>query len=452
MSLGNTVLGNEVKYVVEKPDPLGSYTYLIQIETPKGITKGLKLLNIDIVEDYANAFASVVTVEFFLGLGTYAKDIYPNREELKATLIRVNNHDMSDQRFETFKAILLTDANPTVDEKELQTVSKDVLDISSIVPVVLQLENVAIEQLRMISLGGVYRQCSVKDVLRNSLTTAIDQIDVDDDFTINGVDVYTSANEEVYEQIVIPHGTMLSDIPDYLQKKQFGVFSTGLGHFFMRDYWFVYPLYDTTRFNDSGHTLNISLVPKSLMAAVDRTYRTEGNTTMILCAGDRQTNNEVDKARSDKGEGTRFADASNLFTKWYDTESEENKAIANRGGNVTEVTMEDGQELTNARMSSTPITSNTFNAVSELAARKGTYFTCVWNYSNPDLLFPSQMARVKYMDGEVLRMFEGSLIGVMHHTELLGGKFTSSTYATSTSMTFFVERDLDLLDPLDEVF
>jgi len=446
MSYGNTPLAPEVEYVMRDPGPRGVYSYGLIIKAGDHITEEVKVMSRDTVENYANSYAPVVTLDVFMGAGLYSKVIYPNRENLEITLVRLDSANQRDIRTQTFRGILLSEKNPVVDESAVAKASQFTLDLSSMLPVSFQLESRAIEQLRMVTLGTTLRQTTMQNVIETALTTAIAQIDVKEEEKLLGVTMVGKPNDQVYGQIQIDHGTPLFNIPGILQKLQYGVYVGDIGHFFRDHQWYVYPIYDTEGFEESDLTLNITLLPTEYSGSLDRTYRVVGGTVMILATGERALNNSAEKKKINEGEGTRFADADLLFSPgWLDTESQPNKAIAARSAGFTEIVMQGEQRAnTNAPMSSRPISSNKYAELSKIASRKGMFFSCEWRNSNADLLRPGMNARVKYLEGDLVRMFEGRLVGSQTLDRLMGKGVAATQFGSSTMMSFYVERDLDM--------
>ena len=446
MSYGNTPLAPEVEYVMRDPGPRGVYSYGLIIKAGEQITEEVKVMSIDTVENYANSYAPVITLDVFMGAGLYSKVIYPNREQLEITVIRTNNADAREIQTQTFRGILLSEKNPVVDESAVAKASQFTLDLSSMLPVSFQLESRAIEQLRMVTLGTTMRQARMQDVIETALTTAIGQIDVKEEEKLLGVTMLGKPNDQVYGQLQIDHGTPLFNIPGILQKLQYGVYVGDIGHFFRDHQWYVYPIYDTEGFEEASTTLSITLLPTEYSGSLDRTYRVVGGTVMILATGERALNNSGEKKKINEGEGTRFANADLLFSPgWLDTQSQSNKAIAARSEGFTEIVMEGEQRAnTNAPMSSRPISGNKYAELSKIASRKGMFFTCEWRNANKDLIEPGMNARVKYLEGDVVRMFEGRLVGMQAVDRLLGKGVASNQFGTSMMMSFYVQRDLDM--------
>lgn len=447
MSYGNTPLAPEIEYVLRDPSPRGVYSYGVIINTGDEMIDEAKVVSVDTVENYANAFAGVLTVDLFMGVGTYAKRIYPKREQLEITLIRVDHSNNNEVLTQTYRGILLSERNPVIDEESVAKASEFALNLSSMVPVNFQLESRAIEQLRMVTLGTTLRNVTMQQVLETALTTAVSQIDVKEEEALLGVTMLGKPNEQVYPQIHIDHGTPLQNIPGVLQKLQYGVYVGDIGHFFRDHQWYVYPIYDTNGFNEASKTLSVTLLPSDLSAGLDRTYRVVGGTVMILATGERQLSNSNEKAKVEKGEGVRFADANKLFSdEWLDT-TKDNRAIASRGAGLTEMIMEGEQRAnTNAPLSTRPISGNKYAELSKIVSRKGMFFSCEWRNGNKDHIEPGMMARVKYLEGDIVRMFEGRLVGMQAVDRLLGKGISSSQFGTSIMMTFYVDKDLDLED------
>lgn len=443
-------LAADVEYVLQKPSLGGLRMYQANIrinhESGTEIVHGLKVISVDEVEDYVKNFSTVKTIEIYVGLGTYAKRVHPNRDKLEIELSSLTSNQGDEIITEVYEAILLDSDNPSVDEGSVAMVSEALLDITDLKKLTFQLKHKALENLRVSSVAGIHRERTVEDVLRLSFTQAIQNLEVEDSYQPTGVTTSEGMNDTVYDHIIIPHGTKLQDLPGFLQEKQYGIYPSGMGHFYKAGSWFIYPLYDSERFNESLRTLEISLIPENKLAGVDSTFRKEGNVTYILATGNRLLMNEPEKEAQDKGVGTRFSDPIALFERFADVLSSDNKAYVSRGSNTTEIvaTEQPQDAIVNAPMSVNAITANKYRELTHLARRQGMFFNFVWEYSDPSVLYPGMLMRIKFIENSELRYFEAVLLGAYSSMQLVGKGITSDRYYCSTGLSVFLTKDLGL--------
>lgn len=441
MDFHSSPLANDVDYVINDPTATTSYFIGAKISAGGKTLDTLKVLSIDEVENYGSSCFTVTTMEAVVGLGSYVKEIYPMREDLEIVIYREDTSGRVPLRTDTYKAILLTQQNPEIESNKYQNISKDTLDISSVIEIQFQLISKVSEELRLSTTGGVYRQADIKSVLQYSLTEVMEKIESEDSTKPLGVDLIDGSNEEVYEQIVIPHGTNLMDVPGFLQNKSYGVYPTGLGHFFKNGFWYIYPLFDTDRFDNFRDSIDITLVPGTLFEMLDKTSKRTGSSVLILCAGERYLNNDPEQTQQQEGLGKRFSNPNSLIEKFADVLGQTNKAIISRGLNNTEfMDTSNTSELNNAPMADQSITSNSLKQMSEVASRKGQHFTANWRFSDPTIFFPGMTLRVKMLNNGVVEMFTGTIISTTHQTQLVGKGMTSYRYFCTTTMSAFISR------------
>ncbi len=107
---------------------------------------------------------------------------------------------------ERYSAYLVDgDKGPNVGQGR-ETVSEDVLDRMDILLVSFQLTNKAVEKIRMISVGGIFRNTTVKDTILAVLTKESQNIKVDNRRAIDGVDLVTPKNTSKRDHILVPQG------------------------------------------------------------------------------------------------------------------------------------------------------------------------------------------------------------------------------------------------------
>lgn len=399
----------------------------------------IRVMQVDTHNDYIRKCFAVTTISCLFGLGDYAFDVFPYRDDLELVLYTQSTHSQVTQTA-TYKAVLLEPLELQLIQDQYPGMSKASLNVASIHIANFQLLNLVSEELRLTTISGTYRQVSVSDVLQLALTEAQSLVQTDDTFRPIGVDVARGTNEQVFEQVVIPVGTQLINLPGFLQNKQFGVYPTGLGHFYDQGVWFVYPLFDTTRVEVERPMLDITLVPKSLYYGVERTSRQQGNTVYVLSVGDRSVSNNLENQQLEVGTGKRFTNPDALLNLDR-TDQETNKALVNRGEVNSEfVDQPPKNGLYNAPVSRQPITANSFKQLSELAGRKGKEIAIVWDYSDPLLLYPGQPVRLKYVDGDEIVRLNGVLLETVHSTQLEGEGVSATTHHTSTALHIYVER------------
>lgn len=447
MELEQSSLYREIQAIVTAPSKPVHYTWIadIHVMATGESYRALKVLSKDEVGDYENAYADQIIVTLALPGGTYAKRIYPNQSNLDITMYRIPVSEVSEAadldrstQTERYTATLIDAGNPQLEANGGNTPTEEALNLTNIFTISFQLVNKSLEQIRMLSVGGNYRYTTVEEVIKGVLTRESQRVVVEGIRAPQGVDMVEASNQERRDHIILPQGTKLTAVPQYVHDKCGGVYSTGMGYYLQGDYWYVYPCYDTTRFSKAPRTLTIINVPKNKFPNIERTYRQDGKNTVILATGDVRFRDDTDQQQLNEGNGIRFADA----TKFMDglSETKNNRTVMSRGANASEfISTARPNGNNNVQMSKNAITANPFVEYSKMSRRSGSFLSLEWEHSNPSLILPGQMVSLMYLIEDEIKILYGVVLKVHHFTQLLGEGLTSSRYKNTSALSVFVK-------------
>ena len=406
----------------------------------------LKVISVDSLEDYELNYSDEIVVTLAISGGIYAKRIYPYKDNLDITLSKrplSESADVTDEeseiQSERYTAIIIDTGNPMVEGNSSSVGDEEALDLTNIFTISFQLVNKALEKLRLVTVGGIYRYTNVEDVIKNIMTNESKNIRIDNGRMPTGVDMVPASNKSQKDHIILPQGTKLVDVPEFIHRTVCGVYSSGLGYYYKNNHWYIYPCYDNTRFSKAKRTITIINVPRNKLPEVERTYRKDGNSIVIIATGDVNHNDDSDMQQLNYGNGVRFAEADNFLEDFSSTEN--NKTKVKRGKNNTELvsdTRANGKN--NVPVSSVAITSNPYLEYSKLARRQGNYLSMVWENSLPTLLDPGMMAKVIYMYGDDIREVYGTLLKSHHYTSSKSKTVVNSRHITNSALVLFVEK------------
>jgi len=406
-----------------------------------------KILSIDFLSDFEDNYSDEILLEITLGAGTYANNIYPFKEDIEIILAKTPLNEVDDNidttqkpQTERYRATLIDTGNPIIEANSSFSPTMTQLDIANLITVKFQLVNKALEQLRMISVGSIFRNGTVGDVIKSSLTQASQTIVVDGKRAIKGVDVIEPiSNNTPRSHIVIPQGIPLVQLPQYIHEKCGGVYSSGLGYYLQGDYWYVYPCYDCTRFNSAKKTVTIINVPKNKLPGIERTYRLTGDNLVILATGSVKFKDNSEVEMLNKGNGVRYADANNFVTGFATTAN--NKTTASRALNNSEyVSVKRLTGNNNVPVSSNPINANSFYEASKLAVRQGSMIDLEWENSNQTLIFPGMMVKILYIDDTEIKKIYGVMLKAHHYTAAKGQGQKTTRYISHSVLSIFINR------------
>lgn len=446
MELEESSLFREVKEIINSPSKPVRWRYAAHFHVGEKKFVALKVISIDFIDDYENNYATEMLAEISMPMGTYTYQIYPAQDNLDITILRypvVEGGDRSNDdvmvQSERYTAILLDTGNPAIESNHRNEPAEETLNLTGVATKTYQLISKPVEQLRMISVGGTYRNCSPQDVIMAILTSESAKLNVDSDALPKGVEMSSTPNIVKREHIIIPDNQRLVTMPQYIHEHCGGVYTAGLGYYYIDRYWYLYPCYDPTRYKESTRTLTIINVPVNKFPNVERTYRKDGENSVILATGEVRFQDDTNKYQLNQGNGARFSDANKIMSGFAVMKG--NKATAGRGGNNSEfiaVPRDNGNNF--VRRSSNPITANPMLEYSKLALREGGVFTFVWENANRSILFPGITTKILYLKEDKIEELEGVLLKCHGYDHLDGVGMAAERYQSRAVLTLFVKR------------
>lgn len=445
MELENTPFYRIVMEVLGSGETKTNYGWKALIHYGEQDTlRPLQVVSVAYKRDYLNNYTDELVVTALMGAGQYAKLIYPNRNNLQVSLQKIpqTEKEQSDGgeaevQSERFSASLQDVGAAPLVGQGVETKSQQALDLQGLVEVKFQLYNKMVEQLRLALVGGGWTQLTMDEMLKATLSRESQKVSVDGVRALQGITVAPVSNQDVHPSVVVGHGIKLIDLPDLLQGK-YGIYNAGLGSYIQNRHWHIYPVYDTTRFEEREQTLTLVVVPKRKFNQVERTYMKKGNSLTVLLTDESGFQDDSGKQYLREGNGARFSDATNVFEDVSTNTG--NKAIISRKRNVNEFIAEKRSDgIENVPMPDMRMTANPFLIYSRLASRRGGYFKAVWQNADPKLLTPGMAVRVLYMDKDATQEVYGVLHVCVAVSSQIGG-VTESKFMNTCIMQVFVHK------------
>lgn len=446
MEISDTPMDDEIRAVQNQTTRLPIYGWRLEINAGDEIVVPARLVSLDIERDYDLNFADRITATIKILGGTFIHKILPHRWNLTGTLyqepLTVDNNVIAEADTGTQEVTVslidsgdqsVTAPNNALDDEEDANRTVGYVDIQ------VQLSDPVLEYARMISVGGVYRDTNVQDLVKYLMKFHLDQIRSDNSTAATYVKMYEASNSAPISNIVIPHGLPMTEIPDFIHERVAGIYSSGLGHFLQDNTWHIYPLYDITRFDRDPRGLTIINLPTNRYPKIERSFRTTANQVIVLCSGDGMVFDDSEKRQLNDGNGVRYSNASKMMTEFAEVSG--NKATAVRSETNSEyITQDRANKRNNVRLSNNSITDNAFLEASKLARSLGTYASKVWENSDPRLIKPGMPVRWMYMDGEEWVELHGVLHGAHHYIQATEPSLTTRRHICTTALRVFLER------------
>jgi hypothetical protein len=462
MDIEETPVYKEVKDIIDGGPKKVFFYYKAQIHADGKDYDVTKVLSIKILRDYISKAADIIAVTVNIPYGLWLKTLFPFKDKLEMTITRVPISEVGDNEEEaedpeSMRFVIVPDPKqmPNSEGKDYDRLSQDFLDNLGFFDIEFQISDKVSHRLKGVTVGGIFRRTTASEITKALLAHESSKIKVEDDIAFKGVDMVEPNNETKTEHTIIRHGTKLFDLPVYAQKYLGGIYNAGIGCYYQSRYWFVYPLFDTTRFNKAKKTMVIVKVPTLRARGMERTYRQDGDTLYVIGTSESDIDDDAGTNFSNKGNGTRFADARRFMRNFAEVSG--NKAKSKRSKNNHEFIVvdrdKDYEEGTNvALMSTRKINSNPYVERSKILGRKGSIFTVIWENADPFLTYPGMMCKIHYLDGEVIKELHGVLHSVQSSVDLVGKGITVMRHTVNTVLVIFANPapDSDQVATVDD--
>lgn len=415
-------------------------------------------------KDGVIGFADELQVSFNIGAGAYTRKLLPFRDLLSVRLIRVDvetsestednldfiNFDLdipeeapdNEKRCEmVYTGIIMdTGQNPSVAQGR-EDDGEDVLDLSAILEVRMQLFNPILEQIKGIEIGGIIRDSTIHDIIANYFTMAKEELNTDEKVVIENINIAKINNSEPLSQVIIPHNLPVYELPRYLQQN-YGVYSAGCGTYIDNTNWNVYPIYNTDKFDDAKQKVTVYIMPRKKFQFIEHTYkRNDDGSSSIVCTGETGFKDDSGSQYLKYGNGAKYVEVENLAEG---AKSSNNKAIYSKATNSVSVTNETRRNDVNiSKSSSSKITANPYQVYSQLASRSGNLLKFIWQSSCFDLIYVGQPIKVLYCDGDEIKSLVGVIAYIGHLSQNVSGAANDRWVNQSIVQAFVREEELD---------
>lgn len=448
-----SVFQREVDEVIKAGVRTSFFEWKATVHTPD---LDFEAFNVDIVvvdRDYIKNVFDVIDVELTVAPGTYENYVIPNKDKIYVTLTKTPKSEVGNVKVENvpefsyrYRAILydsksdiLSGANPTASRIDLA-------NRGPMKTVKIQLVDPVVEQLRLKTIGTIFRNTTASNAVRVGLAKLSEGIkNAEDEVSVLGVDVAPNFIDDVKRHIVIPHMTKLVQFPETVHS-QYGVYNGGFGYYLQNGIWYLYPPFDITRYPKTKKTLTVLNVPAERYPQPERSYRQTTGQVIILATGEVKHLDVTESLQLNQGNGVRFADANLLFQTHAQTGG--NKALVGRGDYTAEFVSETRRDgINNAQQADDPITANYALERSKIAARKGSYIQVVWEASNDGLIYPGMPTKLMYLENTKVQQIFGNVVGSQTFHVIVNQGPKERKFMAKTVITLFIDRTIQFEEP-----
>ncbi len=459
--INKSPLFQDIEDIVKQP----SYPFSSTLETEIKIhtvekdldhKDGVAVSCIKIYRDYVNNISDYMELEISCLLGTYVYDIYPFLDNLEVSLYMVRQEQVDNKPVivkERFKGVYLLDKNSEI--PTTTNVNKDDLNQNLPIRLTLQLIDRSAEALRIKTVQGSFdrrinpknKDMSPTTFIKSIISEHCDKVLIENKPCITRIDIEPADNKEQLKAITVPSGTRLVELPEYIQLKSSGVYSSGIGNYIQRfapsktetvKGYFVYSLYNPRKYNKTEHKIIFYSPPTSNYAITDVVYKYEGKVLRVLAHSNPAINDTKESLIMSTGGGFRTANA-NSFTKKPVIMTEQGPRFTKQGL-VTEVIYKDRKDGINFAPGK-GVSANHFALSSEILKKAGKTIPLRITNVDPDFIYPGAPCKVVY-EGKNKAVDE--FYGVIHRAVIILAQQALNMQHIYTSPRISLSSQIDL--------
>ena len=428
------------------------FEYRGQVHTEKQDFTVFKILSVDIVRDYGNNIGEHVQVKFKMPMGDYLAKLYPFRANLEMSLKRIQLTEGGDKRqpdakilLRRYKAVFSTDKNPDLTGSQMEQYDTESANNLQLLDVTLDLFDRSLEVLRIKTVKpGGYNGVTVKRLISTIVAGESSNILIDGNPSVDGIDIVEPDNTDVLPSLVIKNNVHVTSFPTFLQESKCGVYSAGIGTFLQyfgnKHLWFVYPLFNTKRFDTTkGNKAVIFAIPPDKYPSLDRTYFQDGQILKIVATSTRTYSDSADVNLMNKGSGFRMPDARAYMAKPVELTPDGPKAVRTRlNHEVVVESRKDGLNYAPAT-TSTP-SANPFVQYSKVLAAQVAKVDFIWENGDSELICPGMPCSYTYLDNNKPITLKGTIQFTHTLYSLQGYGTTSNIYKNQIVVTMLLDE------------
>ena len=432
-----------VREILNGKDQPFRYRLEAIIHTKDKDYKVFKVLSETIIRDYTKNMMDDTMITLHVPLGDYQYLIYPNKDNLELTVKKTSLDSISgevsyNKPIEEIRYKCLFDStNISYAATEYSAADQNSLNLSKFTSFRVRLMDRNAEPLRVKMVQGVFRGVTPADLMKSILLGESQKVLIDGKPSVTGLDLVKPDNQKPIQQVVIPSGTYICEIPTILQEEYTGVYKYGIGTYYQRygknqtPTWFIYPLYDFSRFDNGDHK-DLAIfyaAPPKYTKHVERTYRVQSGVVQIIVTTSRYQVNVSDIVQLDKGVGFRLPDV-NAFMK-KPVKIENGQAFAARGNlNMEAGYIDRGDGLNHVPMIM-DYSTNPYNELSKVSSRQISVLQFGWQNADESLLYPGMPCKYIFIQDDRVCEIRGTILGLQSYRVKEGSMVDYDRYSTN---------------------
>lgn len=341
--------------------------------------------------------------------GVYLNRILPHKDNL---YIEVTERQDLSQVMRRYRAIPMGDSNPQMIGTNTALSNIETKDDINMVSVKFQLMETGFAILRNEMVADNMLMVKLFDALHYQLTKAGKKLELTGADAFKGVDIERPIdNDRVFKSVIVQPPIPLISLGRWLQDHdEFGVYTKGLGMYYRKGLWRIFPLFKIGRYESARKVLNVYRLPENVFPTLHATHFTEGKVLTVLTTGQAKHVDGKDIVKQNKGTGKRVISSDAVMGEvgyYYGN----GQAVATRQDSLSEYqTAQRGSREEMSPFTDKP-SNNLAKHLSENSFNDGSIQMVQWNNSDHEQLEPGMPVRYYYMAGnDVLMYKEGTLL------------------------------------------
>lgn len=422
-----------------KPSPI-VYNLNGLFVLPDGYVEIIGIERLTGMGNYVTARTDDLRVRIRIQPGLYQSKILPYKDDLQFELITSTDEGTYLQYYRCVPLSVSDTESLGNTTKELDL---SIYDSQNFISLDFQLFDLGFSKLRTIPYSQTFLSARVGDVIHNVYSEETRRLGLQGQDEFRGVFIEEPIdNQVVYRQISIPQGeTLMINVPQWLQEKDYGVYTRGIGSYYAQGEWRVYTLWDTTKYERSDFTLDIVRVPEDVMPSIEESYFVNKTNVTIISNGRAELYNSVDVKVQNQGAGQQII-SSKVANGMVGSHYNNGQVILSRKDSLTQyrtVERKSGEERVNVN----PVpTNNIAREISKSRVNNGEVLVLPWKNADHALIRPGMGFRYYYLTADnVLKMRTGTVIGKA---------FDYAPTQAASIYTFYCNVNLTLFMGLEE--
>lgn len=370
----------------------------------------------------------------------YINKILPFKDNLRIQLVTT---DMKNRTVLEFIAVPLLDTDEKSEGNQSQHANIEGISENSINSYAFQLLEPTYAKLRTIEVSHIALMGTIDGVISRIIDREMVKAGFNDEKDYQGLVMETPIDNTItYSTVKVPEGVRLTKLTSFFQdSEKYGIYSKGQGFFFKQRRWWLYRLWDLTKYDSHPKPIEIIRLPEDKVPTLQYTFFVNDSGLTILATGQAKQSDGTDISKQTQGVGVRLV-SPDLVGGEAGLHYNAGRSIKTRADSMSEYqTSERGNGNDYVPLSPTP-SSNVNKYASFNAVNDGTFIEVSWHCGDPGYLEPGAPVRYQFMGkSDRMETRKGVLVGYRMDTKIVDPMTLMMKRAIS--LTIFLDKQTE---------